>query len=666
MKIELLPNGFSLRSGATELLRHTSKHSMLTLARADFHYTSRTGQHPVKNKVLDWTPLPGFELSDNTIRLFNGDLSLTLKLDPQADGVTLDLTLPAGFNYARLSLPAASDEAVYGGGMQFSHLNLRGRRFPIWTCEAGVGRNKRHLATILADCIAGAGGDYWTTYNPQPTFLSTRGAGYLLESDNYSLLDFHAKDEHVIEFLGSARLHCFAAPSLVELLKRQVQRSGLQPAPPDWVFEGGILGIQGGLPFVGETLDKLLEAGAALTGVWTQDWQGIRMTPTGKRLFWNWQVDETLYPKLAEEIQQREQQNIRWLGYLNPYFNAEGGQFKTAKERGYLIKDAHDQVTFRLISEFTVGMLDPTNPEACAWYREIIQKNLLALGLRGWMADYGEDVTESQRFADGRAGRDLHNIYPRLWAQINREAVEAAGLQHEALVFHRSGYSGQNRWYNNQWGGDQLVGWDEHDGFPSAVTGGLSACLSGIQYYHSDAGGYTTLGWYKRSPEMLARWSEANAFSPILRTHEGNQPWNNAQPWSSAETIRAFVRATQIHAALAPYLKHVSAEAQRTGLAMMRPFCLTNPELQWRNKKDAWYLGDDLLVFPVLKPGLTRLKVDIPEGEWVHIFNGSKFQAGSYVVECPLGQPPVFHRDRSAFRSIFENVGASSDLRPLK
>ncbi len=144
MKIELIPNGFSLHSGATELLRHTSTRPMLSLARADFHYTSRNGQHPVKNTLVDWTPLPGFELGENSIRFFAGNLSLTLKLNPQPDGVTLDLILPEGFNYSRLSLPAAPDEAVYGGGMQFSHLNLRGRRFPIWTCEAGVGRNKRH------------------------------------------------------------------------------------------------------------------------------------------------------------------------------------------------------------------------------------------------------------------------------------------------------------------------------------------------------------------------------------------------------------------------------------------------------------------------------------------------------------------------------------------
>ncbi|NCT22261.1 hypothetical protein GW781_14050 [bacterium] len=162
----------------------------------------------------------------------------------------------------------------------------------------------------------------------------------------------------------------------------------------------------------------------------------------------------------------------------------------------------------------------------------------------------------------------------------------------------------------------------------------------------------------KRTPELLARWSEANAFSPILRTHEGNRPWNNTQPWSSAETMRAFVRATKMHTALAPYLKHVSAEAQRTGLAMMRPFCLTNPDPRWRSKKDAWYLGNDLLVFPVLRPGLTHLKVDIPEGEWIHLFSGNKFRAGSSVVECPPGQTPVFHRQGSEFQSTFENIRA--------
>jgi alpha-glucosidase len=659
-QIQARLDGFSLSCEGVELLRHSTMRPMISLARTSFDYRSRNGQHSIKNQPEDWTPLPGFQISGDQVRFFGGEVSLTLTLKQQADGIAFTVDLPEGFNYARLRLPASPGEAVYGGGIQFSQLNLRGRRFPIWTSEAGVGRDRFHITTILADALAGAGGNYWTTYYPAPVFLSTRGAGYVLQGDRYAMLDFRGMDEHSIEFLGPVHVHCFAAKELKGLLGGLAKRGGIQPAPPDWVFEGAILGIQGGLPHVSEMIDRLLDAGAALTGVWTQDWQGIRMTPTGKRLFWNWQADESLYPYLEGEIEKRARQNIRWLGYLNPYFNAEGEQFKAAQKKGFLVKDVYGGTTFRLISEFTVGMLDLTNPEACEWYKQIIGKNVLGLGLRGWMADYGEDVMASQCFAYGGAGQDIHNIYPRLWAQVNREAVEEAGLQDEVLVFHRSGALGQNRYSNSQWGGDQLVGWDEHDGFPSAVTGGLSACMSGIQYYHSDAGGYTTLGWYKRSKELLGRWSEANAFSPVLRTHEGNRPWDNAQPWTDEETIRSFVRATKMHAALAPYLKHVSSEAQRTGLAMMRPFCLTNLQPRWRNKKDAWYLGDDLLVFPVLKQGLTHMRVDIPEGEWVHLFSGRKLQAGSRLIECQPGQPPAFHRQGSAFEGVFESIAAIS------
>lgn len=656
MKIEPIPGGFSVTMDGVEILRHTEEQPALQIAVADFHYSSKNGQHTVHNKLKGLVSLPGFELVDNQIHLFNGNLNLKLDIIPQRQGFSVGFNLPEGYNFVRLHLPARLNEALYGGGMQFSHLNLQGRKYPIWTCEAGVGRNKHHPATIIADLIAGAGGNYWTTYHPQPVFLTSSGAGYLLECDNYSLLDFQNQKEHMLEFIGDAHLYCFVAQDLVGLLGQLAQRNGIQPAPPDWVFEGGILGIQGGLPFVSRTLEKLREAGAMLTGVWTQDWQGIRMTPTGKRLFWNWQVDESLYPRLSEEIKIQALQNTRWLGYLNPYFNAEGEQFKYAQKRDYLVKNEKGQDIFRLISEFDIGMLDPTNPEACLWFQELIRKNLLELGMRGWMADYGEDVIETQKFFDGSTGNSLHNVFPRLWAKINREAVKSVGLHDETFIFHRSGFSGQNRWYNNQWGGDQLVGWDEHDGFPSAVTGGLSACMSGIQYYHSDAGGYTTLGWYKRTKELLARWSEANAFSPVLRTHEGNRPWANAQPWTDTDTINTFVRATKLHAALAPYLKSVSVVAQQSGLAMMRPFCLKNPGKQWQNKKDAWYLGDDLLVYPVMKPGLSRLEVEIPEGQWCHLFSGKEVASGTLVIDCPLGKPPVFYRKDNPFTMLFQSI----------
>jgi len=99
--------------------------------------------------------------------------------------------------------------------------------------------------------------------------------------------------------------------------------------------------------------------------------------------------------------------------------------------------------------------------------------------------------------------------------------------------------------------------------------------------------------------------------------------------------------------------------AQKTGVGMMRPFCLTNPAPRWQNKQDAWYLGSDLLVFPVMRPGVQNLRVDIPEGKWVHLFSRMTFGPGTYHVVCPIGQPAIFYRSNSPFEDVFTKIPIS-------
>lgn len=644
--------------GNLEILRHSPVSPLLEISKADFHYTSTGGGlHRIRPTFRDRTMLRGCEVIEGGLRLFEGEISVQVMIRPEEGGFSLTWTLPEGFNYTRVRILAERSEAVYGGGVQFGHLNLRGRKFPIWTSEMGLGRHPLRLYTWLANWIADAGGEYWNAYFPQPGFLSTRGYGCLLDAESYSRLDFSNPHGHALEVLGVGRLHFFAGEDLKDLVGSLSNAIGIMPEPPQWVFEGGILGIQGGLPYVRETVDQMLAAGAKLTGIWTQDWAGVRIFWQGKRLFWNWIVNEELYPNLKDVIQQYKDQGIRWLAYVNPYFNADGEYFKIAKEHGYLIRDDHGDVLVHHVAGFDIGSVDLTHPEAWKWFKdEIIKKNMLELGIRGWMADYGEDVTESARFYDGRSGADLHNLYPRLWAQLNREAVEEAGLQDEVLIFHRSGYSGATKSMNMNWGGDQVVYWNRHDGFPAGVTGGLSGCMSGVQYYHTDAGGYFSFRWIKRSKETLFRWCEANTFSPVLRTHEGNRPWAGVQPWQDDETRAHFALMTRMHAALAPYLIHVSHEAQRTGVGMMRPFCLNHAGTAWQNKQDAYYLGNDLLVFPVMRPGVRSLRIQIAEGEWTGLFDGKTYSPGTHRVACPIGQPVVFTRRGTDFGTTFEEV----------
>ena len=58
------------------------------------------------------------------------------------------------FNRITLRFAAAPDEAVWGGGEQMSYLMLTGRRFPMWTSEPGVGRDKSTEITRAMD-VAG-------------------------------------------------------------------------------------------------------------------------------------------------------------------------------------------------------------------------------------------------------------------------------------------------------------------------------------------------------------------------------------------------------------------------------------------------------------------------------------------------------------------------------
>ena len=49
-----------------------------------------------------------------------------------------------------------------------------------------------------------------------------------------------------------------------------------------------------------------------------------------------------------------------------------------------------------------------------------------------------------------------------------------------AVIFHRSGFRGSQKYANLFWAGDQTTTWDEYDGFRSSIIGLLNGGLSGM------------------------------------------------------------------------------------------------------------------------------------------------------------------------------------------
>ncbi|MCY7399071.1 MAG: alpha-glucosidase [Sphingomonas bacterium] len=553
---------------------------------------------------------------------------------------------------------AEPGEAIWGGGEQMSYLRLDGRRFPIWTSEPGVGRDKSTALTQAMDTLGNAGGDYWTTNYPQPTFLTERALAVHLESTAYSVLDFSQPQAHVIEvWEGHAQLALFVADDLPALVSCLSDFFGRPASLPDWALEGAIVGLKDGANSFAR-LDTLRAAGAAVGGLWCEDWCGIRETSFGRRLFWDWQWSRDRYPDLPDRIAALRADGIRFLGYANPYLAVDGALYGEALAGGHLARTQEGTAPYHVdFGEFDAGLVDFTRPESADWFAErIIGREMLDIGMAGWMADFGEYLPTDVALADGSDAMLAHNRWPVLWAEVNAKAIAARGQADEAIFFMRAGFSGVQRHSPLLWAGDQSVDFTRHDGIGTVITAALSAGLVGNAASHSDVGGYTSVLDNLRSEELLLRWIELGAFSPVMRSHEGNRPTLNLQIDSTPTLLAHFARFSRIHAGLAPYVRSLRDEAARTGLPYQRPLFLLDPDPSLFSIQDQFAYGADMIVAPVIHQGGVERSVVLPHGRWHHLFTGDMLDAGQHQIAAPIGRPPVFTRQDSEFAALFASL----------
>jgi sulfoquinovosidase len=578
----------------------------------------------------------------------------------------------ARINRVWLRLTPVVGESVWGGGEQMSHLCLNGRRFPMWTSEPGVGRDKSTDLTRAMDDAGLAGGDYWTTNYPQPTFLTSTGHAVHVDTTSYSVLDFSDPAAHCIEvWSGQVRLELFASRDqprgnglLLDLVSQLASRFGRPATVPGWVTQGAIIGLKAGNESF-ERLDAIRAAGVPVSGVWCEDWVGIRQTSFGRRLFWDWQWSRQRYPDLPDRIARLKRDGIAFLGYVNPYLAVDGSQYQEARRQGYLALRLESDEPYHVdFGEFDAAVVDFTNPAAFDWFAdEIIGRQMLDFGIDGWMADFGEYLPVDLRLHDGSDPMDAHNLWPVLWARVNAEGIARRGKTGEATFFMRAGYSGVQCSCPLLWAGDQCVDFSRHDGINTVITAALSAGLVGNCVSHADVGGYTSINGLVRTSELMTRWIELAAFTPVFRTHEGNRPDDNLQIDSTPEILAhcaAFVRVFQ---ALGPYRDHVLAEANVSGLPVQRPLFLHHPRQEETfTCQDQFLLGQDLLVAPVVEAGVRSRHVLLPgSGDWVHVWSGGRFGPGGHTVSAPHGEPPVFYRAESPFARLFSSLRATRD-----
>ncbi len=638
--------------------------SVAEVANIDANYKMSRGSFVLKEKVIGRRPLFVVDMltTDDGVLLVLDEGKLKIETQYGCERIRVTPVGLAVYDRLYLRVDAAKDESVYGTGETFSEFDLRGCKSDVWVSEhinaMQIARKVLRIATKTKRDNKKKKFESYASYYVQPTFLSSRKYFFHSDATTISRFDFTSDTEHKIQIDPSAPFYFGFGDTFEQVLENLTDLIGRQIMLPDWVHDGEILGVQGGTAIMDKKLKTALDHDMAVAGVWIQDWEGRRVTAVGKQLYWNWVWDEELYPDLDKRIGEYAAMGVKILGYCNTFLAVEKPLYKIAAEKGYCVKDKDGNDYLVTITTFPAAMVDLTNPDAYEWIKGVIKEHMIHFGLAGWMADFGEYLPTDCVLYSGEDPFVVHNTWPALWAKCNREAIRETGNEGKILFFTRAGYTGTGKYSTMMWNGDNHVDFSVDLGLPSVIPAMLSLTCCGFGLSHSDIGGYTTFYNLRRSEELFMRWCEMNAFSPLLRGHEGLNPDLNAQFDASEAVLRHGKYMSQIHKQLRPYLVAADRKNSETGVGIVRPLFFYYDEARAYKEMHEYLLGRDILVAPVIEQGATTRDVYLPEDGWIHAPTGKQYRGGVHTVEAPIGSIPVFYRKDAdeTVKAIMENL----------
>jgi alpha-glucosidase (family GH31 glycosyl hydrolase) len=215
------------------------------------------------------------------------------------------------------------------------------------------------------------------------------------------------------------------------------------------------------------------------------------------------------------------------------------------------------------------------------------------------------------------------------------------------VLMPRAAYTGSSP-YAVFWGGDVAA---TQEGLRASIIAVQRAAVMGYPNWGSDTCGY---GNSPMEQEVCGRWLAFSCFTPIMEVGPTRNVgfWNLPRvPDYDAELIAIWRLYARLHERLASYSYKLAQEAQKTGIPIVRPLFMVDPQSPeaWTSWQTYLY-GPDLLVSPIWEKGKREQDVYLPKGQqWRDVWHPEKIYRGGQTirVHADLHQIPLFIRDGS-------------------
>ncbi|HEY6472768.1 MAG TPA: TIM-barrel domain-containing protein [Acidimicrobiales bacterium] len=505
------------------------------------------------------------------------------------------------------------------------------------------------------------------TYFPLPWLLSTNGWGLALHNDDLSYFRLRPDglDQLAVEIeAATLSLRIYGGPTPLDALRHYTDDVGRQPEPPArWAFGPWYqTGHANHVPLEEERrqAEMLRAAGVPVSAAETH----CRHLPLGEHR--GHEASERARTELLHGF------GLAVLSYLNPLLGIDYADvFARAEADDALLRHA-DGSTY--VFEAYVGGREPPHtqetqfdffvPAATDRFADVAAE-LVASGYDGWMEDFGEDTPLDACDRDGAPlGTAGHNAYATAFHQA---AADAAGrLEAQSgrplVRFVRSGFTGTAPHVPLVWGGDPTTGWG-FDGLASSLVEGLSMGASGIALWGSDIGGFLSSEQHL-TPELLIRWIQFGALSPLMRTKSSGielPPYRRPQVWDD-DVLPHFQHWCAWHTQLNDYLLAAHEDYRTNGRPIMCAMALDDPDGPAADALDQFWLGRDLLCAPVLEDGARDRTLTVPHDGMIELWRAvgydpvrrahaltgagtsARHDRGIATLAAPLDEVPILVR----------------------
>jgi alpha-glucosidase len=539
------------------------------------------------------------------------------------------------------------EDAIFGLGEKSGRHNRKGRDFVMYNVDV---LNPWAAAEFTAGKEPGdPRGDYTSIeYDPyyvtipffyHHSYPSWQMAASFLDNGYRGAYEFSSTEEYRISFGGGQYTeYVFAGPDMPEILTAYTWLTGRTAPPPLWT-----LGYHQcrWFHYREATVEALAQQhrdhGIPCDGLWLD----IEYMD-GYRVF-TWNTD--LFPDPPGMLERLRKQGFRVITIIDPGVKYDPGYwvFDQAVERDVLCRTEGGDLYVGQVWPGNTAFPDFVTDEARDWWGELNAAHVQS-GLAGIWNDMNEPATGNispvrMRFDRGRSSHERYrNQYALLMAMGTTSGLRKAMPELRTFVLSRSGFAGIQRYAAN-WLGDNQSRWD-HLWLSIAMSCGFG--ISGQAFVGADIGGFQG----NCNAELFLRWMQCGVLTPFCRNHSeiGNV---DQYAWAWGDVIQDHVRdAVRLRYRLLPYLYACFLTASETGAPVQRPLVFDHQyDPTVRDIDDQYLLGADLLVAPVVEPGMTDRQVYLPAGDWYdwhsdELLSGKRF----LVAETPMEHIPVYAR----------------------